>query len=946
MRPLRAYIRNYGSYYGEHRLELAGRGLVFVVGRNHDEPKMNSNGCLVGDTLIDCPRDLVKYPRGIPIRSLVGKRPWVYAWRDGQVVVSRAERVWRTKRRAQVVRVVLTKYATARGAGRGGKYIPPLELVGTADHPVLLTDLVTWRRLGDLRPGDRLCSLYRRGSGGWRTLLYWTGSGTMPMGDRIGQRTVSEQQFVCEQAHGPRPSGHEVHHRNENPFNHSVGNLEWAPAGSHKSSHTSDRNRKGLAGWKVTGRHPRGMKGKHHTAEVRARISETQKRRYRGGKVPNPNHTVVAVEDAGYRDVYDMCVPGADSFVANGVVVHNSGKSSPFDAVFWCLWGVVPKKDHVDSVVNEEAGADCDVSVELEDDDKSLIVVRRFRGLRKKVHGKASGVTLHVSGGDETVWKKDGNRTTLDDAETQRRVERVLGMDEDLARAVFYFGQRDLFHYADATHGERLSILSKVDPTLGEVDVLLEPAKVRLKKIDGEIGQKELDLSFVSGQLEPQREQLAGHEQAVAQWEAERAEHLRQAMIQLEQHRQGAEQARAIVVHEPTVRESVEVLRLSGGAAFDASLLNSEIRRQQSVVGAARESLAVLESDGRNVAARLGRLAASEMGADCSECGQYLSGEHLDLERRKAGDRRAGLRCRWAEQSTLVKALHREVRRAEESRDLQQREHEEGRQFNARKLREAEDQWRAVQEGQRYLAQVEPAIAQIQQTMEARRVAVCPLAEHQAAGVAKIAELEERLRAIEVSLVGLRDQHLYEQFWVDALGPHGLKSYVLDHRLGEMTDAANRWVRLLTGGTFWVRLEPQKLGRSTKKLSNESNVRVFHYEPDGTITERNYPSWSPGERARLSFGIDFGLSRLVATRASKKWDVLILDEVFKYVDAAGGAAVAEMLRALRTEKSSIFVVEQSDHFADQFEDVMVMEKRNRRSRIIPVEEVQVAAPAA
>src|SRR5262245_36982541 len=42
-------------------------------------------GCLAGDTLIDCPRDLEKYPKGIPIKDLVGQQPWVYAWQDGRI---------------------------------------------------------------------------------------------------------------------------------------------------------------------------------------------------------------------------------------------------------------------------------------------------------------------------------------------------------------------------------------------------------------------------------------------------------------------------------------------------------------------------------------------------------------------------------------------------------------------------------------------------------------------------------------------------------------------------------------------------------------------------------------------------------------------------------------------------------------------------------------------
>jgi DNA repair exonuclease SbcCD ATPase subunit len=109
---------------------------------------------------------------------------------------------------------------------------------------------------------------------------------------------------------------------------------------------------------------------------------------------------------------------------------------------------------------------------------------------------------------------------------------------------------------------------------------------------------------------------------------------------------------------------------------------------------------------------------------------------------------------------------------------------------------------------------------------------------------------------------------------------------------------------------------------------------VFRYNPNGTVTERNYKSWSGGEKKRVSWAIDFGLSRLVAARATKRYDLLVLDEVFKHVDAAGGEAVVEMLQHLRQEKSSIFVIEHNPDFASHFENRLLVRKHGGRSQIL------------
>lgn len=131
-------------------IELKDQGLVLVQGENHDSASSDSNGCLAGDTLIDCPRNLLKYPKGIPIRELVGTKPYVYCWVNGRLTIRQASRVFLSKQNAPTVRVCLSKYETNRGSGREGEWLPPQELIGTFDHPVLLADGKTWKKLGNL----------------------------------------------------------------------------------------------------------------------------------------------------------------------------------------------------------------------------------------------------------------------------------------------------------------------------------------------------------------------------------------------------------------------------------------------------------------------------------------------------------------------------------------------------------------------------------------------------------------------------------------------------------------------------------------------------------------------------------------------------------------------------------------------------------------------------
>lgn len=51
------------------------------------------------------------------------------------------------------------------------------------------------------------------------------------------QRRQLAHRWEWEQAHGPIPDGHEVHHRDGNPLNNDLRNLQCLPAGVHDDLH-------------------------------------------------------------------------------------------------------------------------------------------------------------------------------------------------------------------------------------------------------------------------------------------------------------------------------------------------------------------------------------------------------------------------------------------------------------------------------------------------------------------------------------------------------------------------------------------------------------------------------------------------------------------------------------------------------------------------------------
>ena len=59
------------------------------------------------------------------------------------------------------------------------------------------------------------------------------------------------------------------------------------------------------------------------------------------------------------------------------------------------------------------------------------------------------------------------------------------------------------------------------------------------------------------------------------------------------------------------------------------------------------------------------------------------------------------------------------------------------------------------------------------------------------------AELTHELADVRSKVVDLELRKKHLNFWLDAFGLKGLKSFILDSRLQNMSDAANEWVKVI-----------------------------------------------------------------------------------------------------------------------------------------------------
>lgn len=589
---------------------------------------------------------------------------------------------------------------------------------------------------------------------------------------------------------------------------------------------------------------------------------------------------------------------------------NGAAKSTLFEAIDWGLFGVPSKGDHADSIIHE-GSTTCAVHVAVRDDSGAVGLVERQR---------PSLLTFYVDGAKQTA---------CDGRETQRLINQWLGLDRDVFHAAVFFGQEDLQRFADAKDAQRMEILSRVIPELGEIDILLERAKDRRKvqtPINAE-AQRVVD-SFENQIAALERYDYA---ESIAKWEADRQNRVlglkNELVVKERRHRELAPIAMELPERQAIVAEWEQQPRVVVPTTVDGldAARNSLIYF--------REQRAGLEGAKKQFEAQLVQIKNTGTGR-CPACGTIVSQEHLGYETQRL---QGEIQMRLQNMSSIndnITMLQREESELLRRLDYAVTEAKQQQKLQMDAIVSAKSAVQEAMAAQKEAAQVVEAHQALSRRVDVEMAAPNPFVNQQQETQAKLMQLKADWRTAKALEGETATAMQTLDFWIDAFGPHGLKSLILDTKLQELTDAANEWVRLLTGGTMWIRFESQRLGRSTKTLRNAPTIRVFRYQPDGRVVERNYRSWSGGEKRRVSWAVDFGLSRLVARRAAKKWDLLVLDEVFKHVDSAGGEAVVEMLTYLQREKSSIFVIEHDSTFQSHFETVITVRKERGCSRIV------------
>lgn len=308
---------DYSMRRGHHVFKEFTKQLLYRNLANYDSMVLitSEKGCITDDTKIMMPRDLIKYPEGVPIKDLIGKGPqYVYSFniKTKKLELKKCDGVEFVKN-DDVWEVELTN----------GKKIQ-----ATKDHPFLQIN-GEYTQLQDL--------IWNKGKEKHRRCRHKNGKNFITYTSRLrmiaqphfledallktdynkGRQKIKEHIFICSELKYDINKDCLIHHKNGNHYDNNIENLEIMSRMEHSRLHKyidnntliNKKNTNIENFWKINGNHLK----------------------YGG--------VIKSIKYIGKKDVYDVVnVQDNHNFIGNGFVISNTGKSSSsiMLARFWC----------------------------------------------------------------------------------------------------------------------------------------------------------------------------------------------------------------------------------------------------------------------------------------------------------------------------------------------------------------------------------------------------------------------------------------------------------------------------------------------------------------------------------------------------------------------------------------------------------------------------------
>jgi DNA repair exonuclease SbcCD ATPase subunit len=601
---------------------------------------------------------------------------------------------------------------------------------------------------------------------------------------------------------------------------------------------------------------------------------------------------------------------------------NGAGKSSIVDALCWALFGVTARGEDGDKVVNRTVGKDCQVGINVHDDDGNTYAIVRHR---KHKTGK-NGVTLHVMVGHGGPVN---DLTQGTDKLTQEKIDQVLGCSYDVFCAAVYAGQDKMPDLPGMTD-KNLKMLVEEAAGVTILEAAYEQARKELTGIKNEVELAKGTIAGAENNLLAAIGRVESMRSSGVEWEDKRANELLMLKARMADHsrtvRELSDRFTAFDVPKIEADLAVVVTKLAAveGERDTEKRLIGEVSSAERAVTAFKTNLAHLK-------ARYAREKADfeavdgKIGTPCGECGKDYCEHDLAAAKALAGKKASATATEYKTIKTQAEDALQALQSAQDALSSHRASMTDISETTAlsdalnAKLREADRAKQAVSAEMRLLKQVgdrhnelgaenNPFEAEIDRATEG------------------VTTWRVRLGDLKAALTALEDKLQVAELVAKVFSPAGVRAHILDDVTPFLNEQTAKYLGTLSDGNItatWTTLVKNAKGELKEKFS----IEVNHAEGGETFN-----SISGGEKRKVRIATALALQDLVARRATKPIDLFIGDEIDNALDDAGLERLTAILDEKAKERGTVLVISHSD-LKDWISNVVTVTKRGKVSTV-------------
>lgn len=587
---------------------------------------------------------------------------------------------------------------------------------------------------------------------------------------------------------------------------------------------------------------------------------------------------------------------------------NGAGKTAILEAITWVIYGETVRGYKADEVVNIKIGHGCIVKLGIDDDGKNYTITRT----RKNNAKKPNDLILEVDGQDIS-----GGIIT----DTQEMIDTIIGMDfKTFTQSVMLSnGIRPFSLMTDKEQKDVLEDILQIDQLsrakdkiktktierqndLANVRLQLQNLNVRIsdfwkthKDLSVQRDQffitimnRKIDLRKQRGQIEVQLEELHNQHDlsvliALQEDLQKKSDFLHGTLLAVQQRELEIIRSFSVKKQELAKNEGALVGRLKQ-LYFDSSQINSVVGKQCPVC----------------------KQVLSPNAADC--CVKIIKNEKDLIEEKLEELSNSKKKLNEQENNSLSEIIKTKKDIQNEQSLIQPHIRDVSEKIQKRKI--ALDM----------IQQLEDRIKQINNDIDSIDNNSNPYVRMISQIESDIQKLINEVRIFSYQEKSINIELAHLSYWNCGFGNQGLKSFILDSIIPFLTQRAQYYADIISGGDIQIEFATQTQLKSGE-WKEQFQVKVINKQGADV-----YQGNSDGEKRRIDVAVGWALGDLAASRAKKPIRFKALDEPFESLDETGEDAVIKLLHDVLSKYETIMCITHSTHLKNLFPEEMTVVK--------------------